>query len=418
MPLTTETEFIKKIESLPPLPTIVHRIQSLLRRASLTEAPDVSAEHVAEALRHDPAIASRILRVANSPFYGSAHKVTQISRAVVLLGTLAIRNVVLGLCTRNSLVPSAKQTADHIALWTHSVASALVCDLITRRIHFSPPEETFLAGLLHDAGKLAMAGYDPEFISDLLRQRLPEAQNLEQEREHFGLDHAEAGRQILTKWGLPQVFCQVAGSHHAPEVDVQDDSDRFLAVVMIANDVVRVIGYGTDVPAGSFHRVQTATTALGLSDGDLATLFVNLNERIDDTIEMFGGQGGEQLTPPAIPAFPRLLWISDAGTSGGNISQALLASRGFRILHAASADQHDDLSGEDVFFIDSASDDPQAAAQKASSLAAKGYRKVAVLEEPRDGMACRRRDAKSGVCFIPRVFTVFDLQWLDQQWQK
>ncbi len=78
-----ETNFIKKIESLPPLPTIAHRIQSL------TDAPNVSAEHVAKALRHDPAIASRILRVANSPFYGTAHKVTQISRAVVLLGTRA-----------------------------------------------------------------------------------------------------------------------------------------------------------------------------------------------------------------------------------------------------------------------------------------------------------------------------------------
>ncbi len=412
MTVTTETEFIKKIEGLPPLPTIAHRIQSL------TDASNVSAEHVAKALRHDPAIASRILRVANSPFYGAAHKVTQISRAVVLLGTRAIRNVVLGLCARNSLVPSAKQAAEHIALWTHSVAVAVVCDLITQRIRFSTPEETFLAGLLHDVGKLAMAGCDPDFTRALLRKRLPEAQNLDQEREHFGLDHAQVGRQILTRWGLPRIFCQVAGCHHTPEIEVQDDSDRFVAVTMIANDVVRIIGYGTDVPAGSFHRVQTVVAAVGLGDDDLANLFVGLNERIEDTVDMFGGTAGEQLTAPAIPAFPRLLWISDDGTSGGNMSRLLLASQGCEILHTRSADQHDDLAAEDVFFIDSESDDPKAAVQMASNLATKGCRKVAVLVEPLDGIACRRRDAESGVCFIPRVFTVFDLQWVEHQWQE
>ena len=63
-------------------------------------------------------------------------------------------------------------------------------------------------------------------------------------------------------------------------------------------------------------------------------------------------------------------------------------------------------------------DDPQAAVQTASSLTTKGYGKVAVLIEPYNGMPCRRRDTESGLCCIPRVFTVFDLQWVEQQWQK
>ena len=373
---------------------------------------------MAKALRHDPAIASRILRVANSPFYGAAHKVTQISRAVVLLGGRAIRNVVLGLCARNSLVPSTRQAAEHIALWTHSVAAAVACDLITRRIRFSPPEETFLAGLLHDAGKLAMAGCDPDFISALLRKHLPETQSLDQEREHFGLDHAQAGREILTRWGLPGVFCQVAGCHHAPEIEVQDDSDRFLAVTMIANDVVRIIGYGADVPAGSFHRVQTAAAALGLGDDDLANLFVGLDERIKDAVDMFGGTGGEQVAFPVIWSFSRVLWMSDRSPAGVNIGHVFLVSRGCQILRTAPGDLPDDLSEEDVFFIDSDSDDSNAAVQTATSLTKNGHRKVAVLMEPHDGMACRRRDAESRVCSIPRVFTVFDLQWVEQQWRK
>ena len=78
----------------------------------------------------------------------------------------------------------------------------------------------------------------------------------------------------------------------------------------------------------------------------------------------------------------------------------------------------DDLSEEEVVFVDSQPDNPEAAVQTASSLATKGRRKVAALLEPCDAMPSRRRDTESGVCCIPRIFTVFDLQWVEKQWQN
>ncbi len=137
MTVSAQSDLIEHIECLPQLPMIAHKIQSM------AEAPNVSAEHVGTALRHDPAIASKVLRVANSPFYGVRGKVTQVTRAVVILGARAIRNLVLGICARNSLLPASRQTDEHLKLWSHSIAVAAVCDLIARRINFSPPEEAF-----------------------------------------------------------------------------------------------------------------------------------------------------------------------------------------------------------------------------------------------------------------------------------
>ncbi len=412
MTATAQTEFIRRIESLPPLPVIARNIQAL------TSAPNVSAEHVAKALRHDPAIASRILRVANSSFYGVAHEVTQISRAVVLLGSRAIRNLVLGLCARNLLVSSTGKVPKHIALWGHSVATAAVCDVVARRVSFSTPEEAFLAGLLHDAGKLAMAGLDPDFISALFSRRLTEAQSLDAERQHFGLDHAEAGCQILARWGLPDSFCRAAGRHHAAEFEPGGNADHLVAITMIANHIVRIMGHGPDTPVGGDRRIEGAATSLRIAEDDLTGLFVGLSARIEEALDMLGGTGGGKQNAPTLSAFSRILWVSDNGATGINIGQAFLAGTGSDIRRTAPADLPNDQSVEDVFFIDPGTGDSGDALEIASNLARDGYRKVAILTELCDGMDSRRRDPVSNVCFIPRVFTVFDLHWVEQQWKK
>ncbi len=413
MTVAVESNLIKRIESLPPLPMIAQKIESL------TTSPNVSATQVGKALRQDPAIASRVLRVANSPFYGAAQKVTQISRAVVILGGRAVRNVVLGLCAKNSLVPSKNQDPEHVALWAHSVAAAVVCEQIARQCGVGAPEEAFLAGLLHDSGRLAMVGCDPDFVKVLLSRRLSEAQNLEAEREHFGLDHAEAGHQILAKWGLPDSFCQVAGRHHDAAIEVQGEADRMLACAMIATDVVQVIGYGSDIPAGSLHRLRTAAMALGLGADVLAALLVDLDDRITDTISLFGGVETQQASAPPPESFSRIHWVSDAEDAYGvNICEAYLVGRGSFVRRATPSDMCADVQTEDVFFIDVESVGSDDAVAMASRLVSEGYRHVVVLSDGQNDRVVQLRNVEHDICVIPRLFTVYDLQWLEQQWKR
>ncbi|GAG29518.1 unnamed protein product, partial [marine sediment metagenome] len=129
---------------------------------------------------------------------------------------------------------------------------------------FTPPEEAFLAGLLHDIGKLAMVTFDAEFVRELLLKHPSEKRCLEMEHAHFGMDHAETGSEILSRWGLPELFRHVAGQHHAPTIDgivshgrpggrpLPGDSDRLVAMVMIANGLVQIAGFGPDMPVGDY----------------------------------------------------------------------------------------------------------------------------------------------------------------------
>ncbi len=406
----TATEFVHKIESLPPLPAIALNIQSI------ANAPNASAIDVGKALRCEPAIASRILRVANSSFYGGNQKVTQISRAVVMLGSRAIRNLVLGLCMRNTLAPSAENVGHHATLWRHSIAVAAVCDRIGRRLGFKPPEEAFLAGLLHDAGKLAMVGVDPNFISELFSKRLSETENLDAEREHFGLDHAEAGRQILAKWGLPESLCQVAGRHHASTIAIDDDADRLVAITIVANDMVRIMGYGPDAPVAGDRQPWEAVASLGLTKDDVGRLFAGLAERIDETVDLLELSDVRKEDEHAVHTPSLALWISDEPSADAGLCRAFLRGSGCDIRRIAPHDLPEDLSSEDVYFIDVTT--AATFHQVASSLAAIGCGKIAVLADSRDGLPCRQREPTCGAYVIPRVFTVFDLQWMEQQWQK
>ncbi|MFQ5591552.1 MAG: HDOD domain-containing protein [Phycisphaerae bacterium] len=410
MTTSSETDFVRRIEALPPLPAIAHTI------LAVTSSPDASAHQVAQALRQDPSVASRILRVANSPFYGASQEITQISRAVVMLGARAIRNLVLGICARSALIPSAAQSPMHGVLWRHSVATATACDLIARSTRRMPPEEAFLAGLLHDAGKLAMVGYDADFISAVADKRLPEAACRDAERDRFGIDHAEAGCQILARWGLPESLCRVAGDHHAEAFEPSDKGALLLAITMLADDVAHIAGHAPDTPAGSERRLGDLVAYSGLSESDVITLFSELNARAEDAFDALGARCVQRCSP-TLQGLSRIQWITCDGASGRSLSMEYLTSIGCDIHRVNGPGLCVDLPTEDAIFIEQADDDPSTAVELASKLTGGGCRKVVLLGEPGDDEVCRRRDATSGAGVVPRVFTVFDISWLERQWQ-
>ena len=396
---------IDHIESLPPLPAIVHRV------ISVTESPDSSTDDVARVLSEDQAFAAKILRVANSAFFGAGRQVTQVSRAVLLLGMVGVRNMVLSIVARNAFPPASTATPEHATLWRHSIAAASASEAIAHYVGYKPPEEAFVTGLLHDIGQLAMGTFSPESFRAVFREQGQGAGFLAVEREHFGLDHTEAGFEILTRWGLLESICRVVRCHHEQEIDRDAPSAQLQAVVMLADTIAQVMGFGFDMPLGKLGRAEHSAQFLGLSETEQLHVLDGLNGRIDQAVEMFAEVDVAEPCHRDSPS-KRAIWVESEHVNRTCISQLLLEHCGYEVLRTSSSDLAKKLSTDDFVIV--APSEEGAPADLARELAQRGHQRVVLLSDPVDEASARRRDKDTGVYHIARVFTAFDIRWVEE----
>ncbi len=286
MTVEAKTEFIDQAKALPPLPAVVSRLMEVM------SSPTVSIEQVAEVLSEDQAIAAKVLRVVNSSFYGMRKQITQLSRAVVRLGMTTVRNIVLGVCARNTILSAASETPEFKTLWSHSIAVASACDLIAQRVGYKPVEEAFIAGLLHDIGQMAMVVFQPESFRASLRTNDQQVRFLTRERELMGIDHTEAGFRILTQWGLPELFCLVAKKHHACEIDTPDSVAKLQAIVILGDTIAQIMGMGFDFSGDQSKRAKVAMEYLHLTDGYQVCILEQLERRVEEMTEQYSTSSG------------------------------------------------------------------------------------------------------------------------------
>lgn len=179
--------------------------------------PEVETDRVLACLRGDPALAARVLRVANSPFYHQAGQVGTVERAVHLLGLAAIRGIAAAGCIDRAAPPRAGQAFDPAVFRQHSMAVACAAQHMARRSGLANASEAFMAGLLHDIGLLLMAKALPAEMASFLP---PEVQRPEEglaaERRHFGVDHQACGGVLAQAWGLPAWLQLALTTHHLP----------------------------------------------------------------------------------------------------------------------------------------------------------------------------------------------------------
>jgi putative nucleotidyltransferase with HDIG domain len=194
-------------KNLPTIPTVLSRI------ITLTDGESANGKELVEIIEHDQALTSKILRLANSAFFGQSRQVATIPRAVVLLGFSTVRNLALSVKVWDSL-GSGVSRAHLEELWVHSVTLAVATRSLTARLRAGDPDEAFTAGLLHDVGRLVLA---MRFRDDYWQavggagERGP-VETIESAT--FGVDHAEVGGWMLEAWSLPQGIVEAVRLHH------------------------------------------------------------------------------------------------------------------------------------------------------------------------------------------------------------
>lgn len=223
-------ELVQGIRGLVTLPDVFIRINQLV------EKQDSTVAQIAEAIARDPAFTVRLLRVANSPFYGFSSSIDTVSKAVSVIGTSQIRNLALSTAIASSFAGLPNTLVSMENFWRHSLYCALAARLLARRAGRCDAEAVFTAGLLHDIGELVIFNRLPELARQALQLELDSAETIgvhEAEQRVIGFDHAEVGGELARQWKLPRLLEECIAFHHAPQEAKQ--FPREVGIVHIAN---------------------------------------------------------------------------------------------------------------------------------------------------------------------------------------
>lgn len=178
--------------------------------------PACDAARVVQAVRAEPEIARRILRIANSAYYGLSGRVASLDRAIVALGIDAVRGIAAAACLDAGGVDTDEDGATGSDLQLHSLAAALGAEEYARRTRVVAPGEAFVAGLLHDVGELAVQRARAPTVLPIDRTGLPDLGTWASDPRV----HAAAGALVLQRWSLPAAIVSAAAAHHAVPEDL------------------------------------------------------------------------------------------------------------------------------------------------------------------------------------------------------
>ncbi|WP_339734371.1 HDOD domain-containing protein [uncultured Gimesia sp.] len=236
-------QILNMVRAVPTLPEVA---QELSRLAGDPTASAQDMAHVAEA---DLGLAAQILRVVNSSFFGFSRQISTIPQAIVVLGTHGVRNIALGL-TVSTLRPQLNtdsQLFDVDDFWRHSLSVAIGARQLARELVICDPEEAFLAGLLHDIGKLILIESCAEQYQELITAANTNNQPLHVlEETQLGFNHADVGFALCERWKIPDSVAYSVQNHHHwnCEMPLATKQNQLLFLVNSANNLTKVSGIG------------------------------------------------------------------------------------------------------------------------------------------------------------------------------
>ena len=230
-----------RIAGAPCLPSL-SSIEAALKE--LLNADQRYTSQIAEIIRRDPSLTARILHLVNSVYYGLSSPMRTIEEAVFFLGVRQVRQLAM----MTPVVEELQKMADNRRLqwkqfWRHCIATAMMTYDIIDQVQPADGEAAYLAGLLHDVGKIVMASVFPEHFDEIYDRKWAGTQELTQlERKTLGINHSELGAMYLGGQRVPEVFVEVARYHHHPELAGRHSSTA--AAVQVADMLVRFSNIG------------------------------------------------------------------------------------------------------------------------------------------------------------------------------
>ncbi len=278
MPLDP-VELAERNVELVSLPEVFHKILEAIND------PLVSATHVAGLVSKDTNLSSRLLRVVNSPYYGFAERVSTLSRALALVGTEKLVQLVIGISAVEAYKDVSCEGFDPYVFWQHSVGCGLAASALAAELGREDEESFFVAGLLHDIGRLALIKLEPGAAEEVLR-RVPGASITcaQMELRCWGVTHADLGGEMLRQWNLPEPLRIAVEDHHTPR-------DSGLGAEASVIHVADVVAHAMDRRLAPVRAVppldKGAWASLGLQESVLDRVVTQVDTQFAEIMKVF-----------------------------------------------------------------------------------------------------------------------------------
>ncbi len=247
-------EQVQTLTNLPTLPAIATEVLQIVRQDRL------SVNQMFPLIEKDPPLAMKVLKIANSAYYGLKEKVESLRHAIVIIGMQELSHLVIGFSVIKAFSDGGgdhhrqwKNYKEHTdrwrQFWEHSSACAHIAELLNNKLKISIQSSPYSLGLLHDIGKLTLYKIDPENYFEALEfAHVEQCDVILAEEETLGVNHAQVGMWLAQKWQLPEAIINAVGFHHHPS-QVEDEQFKVSTSLIQLADIItnlRLFQFGTE----------------------------------------------------------------------------------------------------------------------------------------------------------------------------
>ena len=269
---------LRTLDDLPAMPHVVQKAQGIMAR------PDSNIKELARVIELEQAIATRVLKLANSAYYGLSGKVSSVQHASVLLGYKALGDLISVAGISNLMSKDLKgYQLDSGDLWRHSIAVAFGSRIIANRKDTEFGNVAFFAGLIHDAGKLILDPYVYE-RKDTFDEFMADNENtfVNAEKTILGFDHSEIASELCQKWKIPNDQRIAIKFHHNPS---KSDGNELAFILHMADYIAMLNGYGTGTDGVQYQTEDGVMDFLDLREEDVEHIKKDVQESVEKMSE-------------------------------------------------------------------------------------------------------------------------------------
>ncbi len=271
-------KILRSVTDLPPMPQTVFKVRDIMGD------PNSSFKELADILETDQAIATRVLKLSNSAYYGMGGKVSSIQHASVVLGHKTIGELMTMAGTSGLLANTLQEYGmDAGDMWRHSLGVAYGSKIIANKKNPELANDAFATGLIHDSGKLILDQYILE-RKEAFQEFMADGQQsfLVAEKHILGFDHSEIASEVCKNWNVPEAMSVAIRYHHYPS---RSQGNELAYIIHMADTIAMMTGLGLGIDGMLYRMDDTAREFLGLQEDDIDRIMGEVLEVVESVAE-------------------------------------------------------------------------------------------------------------------------------------